>query len=460
MRRVFAAVAALTAAIAVLGATAGGAAAGSLPPGQTPTTCFWSDIVNRNDNNIDFPDTEATYWYARYQLPAGGKVVLHGEYPHARYMSFVSYSSVAGRPGSPTDSMSDVAIKPDHGSVNPFGPWAPRFLPGRRSYTVTLSGDAPPAPGQPREANTLYTGRTATAGQAQVVEIALRIYTPDRSRDATGDAGLPQPTYRPAGGPDVGAQAVCDTLGTAGQKLPNVALPQAQYSALLALSPSTTHPAVDPIRWDAFFNSQRLAEPFYRGTPAAGLIPGLPTAKTGGFYSNIDNSYVAGYVDRLFGPQSDGRNILVLAGRMPTTPATYEGNLLARGGTQVRYWSLCQNESIASGRVSSECLYDETVPTERDRDYTVVVSLPEDRPVNATRRCGVAWLDWGTTGDGFARPRGGLLVLRNMLPDPSFTQAPANVTVPGTEAQVMGDYLPTGTYTSRAAFERRRLDCR
>lgn len=455
MRRISALAVALVAAATALGATAGGAAAGSLPPGQTPTTCFWTDIVNRSDNNIAFPDTEASYWYSRYQLPAGGKVVLRGEFPHARYMSFVSYSTVAGRSGSPTDSLTDASIKPDRGSVNPFAPWAPRLLPGRRSYTVTLSGDAPPAPGQPREANTLYLGRTETAGQSQAVEVVLRVYTPDRLRDVTGDADLPEPTYRPAGGADVGGQAACDALGTAGGKIPNVAIPPAQYNALLALSPNTTHPAVDPVRWDTFFNNQRLAEPFYRGTPAAGLIPGLPTAKTGGFYSNIDNSYVAGYVDRSFGPRPDGHNILVLKGKMPTTPRTYRGNLVARGDTQLRYWSLCQNEGIASGRVSSECLYDQTVPTGRDRDYTIVVSLPEDRPANATRRCGVAWLDWGKTGDGFARPLGGLLVLRNMLPDPSFTQAPANVTVPGTEAQVMGDYLPSGTYTSRAEFERR-----
>jgi hypothetical protein len=460
MRRISASIAALVAATTAFGVTAGGAAAGSSPSGQPPTTCFWTDVVTRGVNNIDFPDTEASYWYARYRLPPGGKVVLRGEFPHARYMSFVSYSTVAGRSGSPTDHLTDASIKPDRGSLNPFAPWSPRFLPGRRSYTVTLSADAPPAPGQPREPNTLYTGRTETAGQAQAVEVILRIYTPDRSRNLTGDAGLPQPTYQAAGAANVDGQRLCDTLGTAGGKIPNVAIPQAQYNALLALSPNPTHPAVNPIHWDTFFNNPRLAEPFYRGTPAAALIPGLPTAKTGGFYSNTDNSYVSAYVDRSFGPRRDGHNILVLTGRMPTTPATHDRNAFARGDTQLRYWSLCQNESIASGRVSSECLYDETVPTDRDRRFTVVVSLPEDRPTNATRRCGVAWLDWGTTGDGFARPRGGLLAMRNMLPDPSFTHAPANVTVPGTEAQVMGDYLPTGTYTSKTAFERRRLGCR
>jgi hypothetical protein len=125
-------------------------------------------------------------------------------------------------------------------------------------------------------------------------------------------------------------------------------------------------------------------------------------------------------------------------------------------GTLVRYWSLCNYGAIANPPllpVNAPCLFDEEIPTDRSGFYTIVVSLPEDRPVNATVQCGVAWMDWGTAGDGLTRPRLIDLMMRNQLCDPAFAQCADKVLVPDTEARVMGDYLPAGTYTSRSGFE-------
>jgi hypothetical protein len=443
-------------AVAVLGVGSAGAGQAATPS----KTCFWSDAVvspyTDPATNVDFPDTNAAYWYTKYQLPAGGKVVLRGTYPYARYISLVAYRSVAGSPGSPTEGINDQEMAPDPGSANPFLAGASRLtLPQKRKFTVTLSGDAPPAAGTPRDANTLYTGTADGAGTTQTIEVIYRVYVPNALADATGDAGLPVPTYVPAGGPGLTGQAACDSLQTGTARIPDVLGPVfgPVYPTLLGLSPLATHPAVSPQKWYAFFNAKRLLEPFYAGTPAAGAIASLPTAKTGGAYSNRDNSYVYSYVDRSFGPNPSGHNVLVLHGKIPTTPSTVLWNPKAQGDTQMRYWSLCQNETLPSGKVSTPCLYDQQVPRTGAGFYTVVVGMPDDRPVNARPGCGVAWLDWGTTGDGFGRTTAGLLILRNMLPDPSFTQAPANVMVPGTEKQVMGDYLPDGSYQSKAQFE-------
>ena len=49
------------------------------------------------------------------------------------------------------------------------------------------------------------------------------------------------------------------------------------------------------------------------------------------------------------------------------------------------------------------------------------------------------------------------LIIRNMLPAPDFAQAIQRIEKSGTEAQVMGDYFPHGTYTSKADFE--KLGC-
>src|SRR5690349_16357985 len=34
-----------------------------------------------------YPDVQATYFVARFRLPAGARLRLHGQFPHARYMS-------------------------------------------------------------------------------------------------------------------------------------------------------------------------------------------------------------------------------------------------------------------------------------------------------------------------------------------------------------------------------------
>jgi hypothetical protein len=100
------------------------------------------------------------------------------------------------------------------------------------------------------------------------------------------------------------------------------------------------------------------------------------------------------------------------------------------------------------------CLYDEQVPTDADGFYTIVVSLPEDRPANANAACGVAWLDWGK-GDWLARPDLAAFVIRNQLSAPTFAESIDKVLTPGTEKQVMADFYPTSHYLTPAQFEAR-----
>ncbi len=102
-----------------------------------------------------------------------------------------------------------------------------------------------------------------------------------------------------------------------------------------------------------------------------------------------------------------------------------------------------------------DCLADRQLPLDSRRRYTIVVSRPEDRPANATRLCGVAWLEWPARGDGAGDPDYGLLIMRNMLVSPKFGHAIQRVTKAGTEAQVMGPYFPDSSYSTKADFEAR-----
>jgi len=420
-------------------------------PGPNLTNCFWTGVLGLPPaSNTLIPDSNELVFHSWFVLPPGGSVKMRGVFPHVRAMTWSVYHGL-----TPYDVVRDDQIAPDAGSQNPFVPGANRDS-SSRSYTLTVSSLPAPPPGWPRAKNTIYAGRL-------VVSLFYRFTVPDRGRDRLGDAGVPDPAYKPIPfGPTLTGQAACNALLSVADGIPNLiamnALPFASpvYLALLALDPSSdTHPALPDGRWYAFFNAPRLAEPFLDGTPSAPAINLLPSAKAGPAADwNSDSSIAYDYVDRRLGPSPDGHNVLVLHGRMPTTPRTFGGGSTMQGGTQMRYWSLCQNDAPTLGNVG-DCLYDEQVPVDANGYYTIVVSLPHDRPANATNACGVGWLNWGTIGDGYFRPTAGLLMIRNQMPAPTFHQAVEDVPTPGTEKQVMGDYLPTSSYQTPAQFAAR-----
>jgi hypothetical protein len=78
-------------------------------------------------------------------------------------------------------------------------------------------------------------------------------------------------------------------------------------------------------------------------------------------------------------------------------------------------------------------------------DYCLVVTRTADRPLNANAAHKVNWLPFGVLHDN-------VLIERNMLPDPSFTQAIQSVQ-PGNEQQGLAAYYPTATYMSVAQFQ-------
>ncbi|MFN8131708.1 MAG: hypothetical protein U0R70_09180 [Solirubrobacteraceae bacterium] len=386
--------------------------------------------------NYAFPDSGAVYWNASVIMPAGSTIVLKGRFAHARYQSLNVYNVATH---GPVDALNDVSTKPDRGSTNPFLPGARRDAV-RRSYTVTMRNE--PVPSGTRAPNTLYAG---VAGQERQV-LALRVYVPDsfKQRELTGGVGLPVPELHLADGSVQTGQAACNTLQATQGPPPLTTLPGAQY-ALLRSPPGAapTFPSAATPVFRAFYNTAYSITCGFQG-----ICPANP-ARIGGQYSNIDNTYISAFVNRGFpaGP------VLVLTGKLPTTPRTGTGTrTMGRG--QLRYWSICQNESVFTTK-GAGCVYDVQVPVDRHRNYTIVSSLAADRPKNATAKCGVAFVPWPKNGDGAGHRNDGFLIVRNMLPAPSFKQAIQRTVRPGDEAAVMGPYLPKGSYTTKAKFERR-----
>jgi hypothetical protein len=414
-------------ALAVLGiatALVAPAHAADPAPPAAPGQCFWNRPNDPDVVNAAFPDEAATYWAGRAFLPPGAQLILHGEYPHSRYMSFNAYNAQL----QPVDGLADVAIAADAGSRNPFVAKARRTDP-RRSYTLRMV--AGPAP-SPRAPNTLYIDAPL---------ILYRVYVPDNGRDVSGDGGLPAVTMLRADGTTSDLTAGCApdqaTTPLAAQ-LGDLPVQAAFRDGALPGPPVSA--AHDPVHWEKFFNLQHMqAAVITDGTPVRPAVDDELATSGGGYLSNTDNSYAVTLASRGIGP------VLVLHGRAPVTPHTRAGPRQMPPG-QLRYWSLCTNERHTTRFV--DCTIDEDVPVDATGWYTVVVSALADRPVNATPECGVAWLAWGTSPET-------LVILRHMLPDARFSHAIQRVERPADLAAVVGDYLPTGRHTTREEFEAR-----
>ncbi len=491
------------------------------PPGEpgsfiegTDSTCFFNygafgQTVNARGEkayNIAYPDGHAVYWSAYFRRPAGSKLVLHGEYAHARYTSLVAYNAA----GAILDGVNDEMINPDPGSVNPFRSGQSRDATSR-SYTVTVAPEKRPASlsvnhfAEEPARNTLYAYAPANAekapsGEYQTELIVLRVYVPDEGQPITGGVPLPEPELTLANGEVLTGQAACDATDSqshtrkaeglsyrisepsslllnkeiwhalskpqelaeacnvAAQQVSTCPLPKNPFVAteLIQTPKSIEDPAAYPAKeteeWRGQFTRKYLLQT-WTGETAQGAETNPAKEGGGGFFPNIDNNYERDVLSRTFG------KVVVAKGKLPTSPETYENNPTWPNISeyQDRYTSYCMNESPRSTKVM-DCLYDQEIPTNSNHEFTMAVSRANERPTNAVRFCGVAWMAWSPEGDGEEAPytneEFGVLQMRTMLPSKSFGHAAQNVTKAGTDKAVMGEYLPTVSYEKEpATFE-------
>jgi len=377
------------------------------------------NIEGGSQVNALFPDESATYWPSNAPIPDGGYVEIHGQFPHARYMSWTTYTPQL----QSVDGLNDTQILPDPGSTNPYLVGADRTAV-KRDYTVRIVKGQVPAGG--RAPNTIYTTSadgSKSGGTAQ--RFSLRIYDPDMGTDREGGVPLPQVTIVTSSGtripvpscpdqapPDTGLTSILANSGTGAQ-----------------LPAGTNVRATNPPAWHKFTSlGSALTGDSSLGGPE------------GGFGDNPDNKYVFTFFSQDFG------QVLLLRAKAPSFPHTDAGEPVMGSG-QVRYWSFCTNSQATNFYA---CRQDEQVQTDQAGNFAVVVSTAAARPRNATGACGFTWLPSGPLNTS-------VLILRNMLPDPTFREAIQN-TQPGTEAKVMGPYYPDGKYYATTAdFE--RLGC-
>jgi hypothetical protein len=374
--------------------------------------------------NVAYPDDSAKYYSGAYSVLPGTRVRITGVYPHARYMSFNVYDPQL----RPVDGISDVRIGPDPGSANPFDKGADRTTTTGRDYTVFIEPGAKPADPPP---NTLYAN-------GQVGTFIYRIYIPDKGADDYGGTGLPTAQIEPATATARPAASPC-----AGVAKPTV---HGINEALAAVSPPADAPtgqASDPPVWRKFVNLLSSVAINVTGSPDPGGLDLDSAGGSGGFLSNKDNAYVSAPINR-----KNGR-ILVTRFLAPTFPNTRPPAGTMPGG-QLRYWSVCQNDPPTQRFIA--CVNDDRSVLTDDGYVRIVTSTTADRPPTATEVCGVNWIPWGADAQG-------VLIYRNMLPDPAFTQSIQGAKVDH-EAETMGEYLPVSTYYPDAAAYAAAIGCR
>ncbi len=329
--------------------------------------------------------------------------MLRGRFPHARFFSFtVSSPAAAVAPASlrrrhparrgvdqsvPAGSRprGEASLLHDHGRR----PARPRTgsppderalcgrgrpggdtVPGRRARATSPTGDAT----SPAESATPSPPTSPPMARCRPARPRARRCRPSRVRRTS-------PTSTPSSSPR-GRSSSCSTSSTSPQ-----------------------HPAVNPTSWYKYFGPAWLLAPT---TPA----PRRPTRsrrsrspRQGSARTPPTHTCSRGWIAASVLPQR--HNIAVMHGKLPTTPA----DLRRRAADAARHATALlvrlQRRRPGQWQDHGPCLADEEVPIDARRDYTIVVSLPQDRPKNATAKCGVAWMDWArraTAPPGRGRP--------------------------------------------------------
>lgn len=418
---------------------------------------YWNRLENPKDyqNPNLWGDKRPTYFMAQLKMPPGTTLTLRGQFPHARYFKIALYrferNTFVALGG---EDLAGWDIEPDPDSGNPYLVGADRSAESR-NYTAHVVTEDAPENRADRAKNTMYAGR-----EDRSIQIIFRIYVSDEGFDGLGLGRTDEPwspsplvTYGAtlADGTRLSAEEVVERFGQPIGLAPPL-MGADQWYALV--NSEDNDPGLDPASAPARKDSQFEIFQGIKYTVAGAFMPPeerakikLQTEMEGG--GDPTTAYMMNYLSRKFGP------VYVFRAKLPTFPDTYAGAETVADG-QVKYWSVVTAGSAPSGELW-DGVFDMMVPVDEDGYYTVVVSRPEDRPRNATRENGIAWIDWGP-GEGLDDSRDrkdwGMLIMRFMVCHPDWENCPGKAAnKPGMEEAVMGPYYPRGYYTDKAEFE-------
>jgi len=414
---------------------------------------YWNYLADPKgyQNPNLWPDKRPTYFFGEMSIPAGADLAVHGRYPHVRFFNFSIYlferNTFVNATGGSIDGYD---MEADAGSTNPYRAGADRDT-ANRNFTIHIIAKDAPANSADRAKNTVYI-----ANRDQTIFGGFRMYVSDKGYDGAGWGPGDGPSHE---GPGITYGA---TLAD-GTKL-SQAETTMRFAKTMGYAPPpidtdgwyklVSSPANDPCMMPAtapacatsqFFLFIGIKDALYGAfmPPAERAKIQRPAAADGG--ANASTAYLVNYISRKYGP------LYVFRAKLPTFPDTW-ANAKSMPDGEVKYWSVATMATLTNGSLW-DGVFDMQVPVDKDGYYAIVVSLPEDRPKNATAENGIAWINWGP-GEGLSDPRNrkdwGALLMRFMVPQKNWKYNPLQ---PGDLATVMGPYYPRGYYTTKEKFE-------
>lgn len=410
---------------------ASAAATGSsvLPP------CAWPIITNSESVNVAYPDTDSTYWTTPYRVEPDTKIVVNGTYVNSRFMSFNAYDStfgsfsVNGVPGA----LIDYQIAPDAASVNPWQQpnttaAQPASTVGRR-FTVSLASDVPS-----QIPNTIPLAPVGTA-VGSIGFLLMRVYLPKN-----GDfSAVKLPSISLVTSTGTTTIEPCSAKAQRAPDKANKNIPPAAKAALKRL----------------IGKALGGGNPDTSSGPCTGSAcpPDLQFSRaTAATTNSVFPNSASAYVSALFQPNP--KQVVLVRAMAPTTPA------LVPPGTeplpwpssrfQLQYFSMCNNiyrkpwpviiNNLPGGKQDLGCRADNETKLDRQGRYTyVVASQAQKQAVSRWKKT-----TFLPTSIKSSKTRE-VLILRNMLSNPSFTQSAMNAPQNASSedaATAMGAYYP------------------
>lgn len=381
-------------------------------------TCAWPfEWTAYGLGNWLFPDTGNRWWY----MPVNSRwqsVEIKGAFPSARFFSYAMYDGAPVSSGL-ADHLFDTQLMADANMINPFNQMASTAR--GQSYTVTV--------------------RRTGGGDGNVLRLnaktgwlVYRLYLPNGGEGSMGGTPLPSVIVTDADGQAVRLPP-CDSVN--------------RQSELASLQPLFVPPMLETPP-----KTPRVPDRVWFGplpNPPARLLP------------NPDNKYMVSF----FMTEREPGRVLVVRGKMPAFPDTYNGAPISQPAPgfdkiEMRYWSMCLGNLVSPLPITG-CAVDATSPLDEEKFYTLVVSDDVLKP--AWLPSGSTWIPWG---DEQMFPK--TLFLRNTLPSSDFKQSVQAAitggcgvefnfpTPPAQEAirqagectqKVMGDYYPIAVWCDR-----------
>ena len=437
----------------------GGHVATTALPGQTVFPgCSWPLETTPTKANLAAPDAYATYWTTPFFAGPGDSVIIRGTYPTSRFMSFVVYNdsfqdftnTVGGK--SVASDLTDYQIAPDRGSRNP---WRTRRVRRRPNFTVRILPGATAA--QQRHENAIpMIDQNAPAdpqGPPGIGYVIFRTYIPSGGNTTVQ---LPAMTVTHNGRSATLHQCTPATLPVQKRRIAALAkvlsvLKKIHSGDLSTTPPSCTSGCDDPSL--QYFGPSAATK--------AGLFP----------------NPVNGYLEMNFTPAPG--YVVVTHGEAPSSPTDVgsgtPGDSVGahpvpwlRPKFQVRYWSVSNYVAakpyplVKVGR-GAKVIFGGTpdyLTTLKDGYYTVVSSLPSDKPsASSLEAYAATWIP--TSPRNPTAPE--FQLLRNMLSQQSlypegfaFISPPASSSdiIPAATVQgQMGAYYPQTAQCTVQTFE-------